>query len=282
MLRPLPQEQSILRSLILMALLALVLTIIQHHASSASRVSFPEVAARGVVWPVQWLLVGVGTVLRNSFTAAFYGSQLARENRELRERVAELEAEKTRMLTYYYENREIRRKLGFDPPASPLGTAARVVGWSTSGDRRRVTIRAGRDRPLEVGRVVVTAAGLVGRIVEVQGRYAQVVLLVEPGHAIAGIIQRQPRDQGMVYPATDPDSNQNLLQMSKLRRGADIRVGDIVLSSGLGGVYPPGLRIGMVERIQRAPYSGSSIVAIIRPFADFNHLDYVLVLPRQQ
>jgi len=95
-----------------------------------------------------------------------------------------------------------------------------------------------------------------------------------------GVIQRQPRDQGMVYPATDAQPGENLLQLRKVQRGSDIRVGDTVISSGLGGVYPPGLRIGMVERVERSSFSGSSIVATVRPFADFNHLDFVLVLPR--
>ena len=98
--------------------------------------------------------------------------------------------------------------------------------------------------------------------------------------AVAGIIQRIPSDQGMVYPSPDNQPGDQMLQLSKVRRGSDTRVGDIVLSSGLGGVYPSGLDIGTVESVERSSFSGSSIVAYVRPFADFNHLDYVIVLPR--
>lgn len=264
-----------------MALLAIVMTMGQHRAQKRGASSVAESAARGLVWPAQWALVGVGNVARNVTVATFYGSRLAQENRELQERVAELKADKAKMLTYYHENIRIKEKLGFEPPGKPAGSPARVVGWSSGGNRARITIRAGRDRELEVGRVVVTSAGLVGRIVEAQGRYAEVVLLLERGHAVAGIIQRNPSDQGMVYPSPDNQPGDQMLQLSKVRRGSDTRVGDVVISSGLGGVYPPGLGIGTVESVERSSFSGSSIVAYVRPFADFNHLDYVLVLKRE-
>ncbi|MCD6359527.1 MAG: rod shape-determining protein MreC [Armatimonadetes bacterium] len=281
-MRPVPRRQPVMRPVILMVIVAILFTMAQHRIHRRGGMSIPENAARRLVWPVQRLLVGVGSVGRNTVTAIFLGSELARENRELKERVAELEADKTRMLTYYHENIALKQKLGFEPPGRPEGIAARVVGWSSGGDRRRITIRAGRDRELEVGRIVVTAAGLVGRIIEAQGRYAEVVLLIEPGHAVAGVIQRRPRDQGMVYSAPCAEPGETMLQLSKVRRGSDIRVGDTVLSSGLGGVYPPNLRIGIVERIERSSFSGSSIVAYVRPFVDFNHLDFVLVLPRAE
>ncbi len=263
-----------------MTLLAVILTMGQHRAHTRGATSVVENVARGLVWPAQWALVGVGSVARNIVVATFYGSRLAQENRELRERVKELQADKTRMNTYYLENMRIKEKLGFEPPGKPAGIPARVVGWSSGGNRERITIRAGRDRELEVGRVVATSAGLVGRIVEAQGRYAEVVLLLEPGHAVAGLVQRIPSDQGMVYPSPDNQPGDQMLQLSKVRRGSDTRVGDVVISSGLGGVYPPGLGIGTVESVERSSFSGSSIVAYVRPFADFNHLDYVLVLKR--
>jgi len=274
------REQYQWRWVALMAALAVLMTAGQHRAHSGSGVSVAEWTAKALVWPVQRLMVNVGGVALNVGVATFYGSELARENARLQNQVAELQADKSRMNFYYLENITLKQKLGFEPPQKPKGTAARVVGWSSSATRRRITIRAGKERELETGRVVVTASGLVGRIVSAQGRYAEVVLLVEPGHAVAGIIQRLPRDQGMVYPAPESGPGENMLQLSKVRRGSDSRVGDVVFSSGLGGVYPPDLRIGTVERVERSAFSGTSIVALVRPFVDFNHLDYVKVLPR--
>ncbi len=274
------RERHDWRPVIVMVVLAIIMTIGQHRAQGRGGTGLAETVARAAVWPVQRLFVNVGTVGRNVGVAVFYGSELARQNHELTERVKELDADKTRMMTYYLENMAIKKKLGFELPAGPEGTGARVIGWTASGSRRRITIEAGRDRNLEVGRIVVTSAGLVGRIVTAQGRYAEVVLLLEPGHAVAGIIQKLPRDQGMVYAAPDNEPGDQMLQLSKVRRGSYIEVGDVVISSGLGGVYPVGLRIGTVERVERSSFSGSSIVAYVRPFADFNHLDWVKVLPR--
>jgi len=239
-----------------------------------------EVVAKRVVWPLQSLMVGAGVVVRNIGTAAVRGGALARENQRLHEQVEELQAEKMLMFEYYLENKRIKEKLGFEPPGMPEGVPAKVVGRSSGWTKRRITIEAGHERELEVGNIVRTKAGLVGRVVEADGNRGEVVLLLDAEHAVAGVVQRPPRDEGMVYAAPEAQRGEQMLQLSKLGQGSDIRVGDIVLSSDLGGVYPAELPIGTVERVECSRVGGGAIVAYVRPFVDFNHLDYVLVMRR--
>lgn len=278
-MRSLQREQAQWRAILLMALLAIVMTIGQHRARHRGATSVVEVAAKRIVWPLQSLLVGTGTVLRNLGTAALWGGKLARENRELRRQVDELQADKVMMFECYLENMRITKSLGFEQPGMPEGVEAQVIGRSSGLQRRRITIKAGRGRTVEEGNIVVTAAGLAGRVVEAYGDRAEVVLLLDPEHAVAAMVQ-QSRDEGMIYAAPEAQQGEQLLQFSKLGRGSGVRVGDIVLSSGLGPVYPRKLPIGTVERVARSPVGGGGIVAYVRPFVDFDHLDYVLVLRR--
>lgn len=278
-LRYLPSDQAQWRGVIIIAALAIVITVCQHSARSAGRLSAFEVAAKRVVWPLQSLLVGSGQAVRNVGVAAVRGGAIARENQELRRRVHELEADKILMFENVLEIKRIREKLGFEQEHAPEGVPARVVGRSSGWSRRRITIETGAGRELEVGNPVVTMAGLVGRVIEAHGDRGEVVLLLDAEHAVAGIVQPS-RDEGLVYPAPEAQRGEQMLQLSKLSRGSDIRVGQTVLSSGLGEVYPPKIPIGTIERVERSPVGGGAIVAYVRPFVDFNHLDYVMVRRR--
>jgi len=261
-----------------MALVAAILTVVQHRARGTGEVSFAERAARRVLWPAQSALGTVGTVWRNLNPAALHGGRLARERDELLRRVAELEADKIAMYTYYLENKAMKAKLGWDATGVPAGTPARVIDWSSDPRRKRIIIEAARE--LERGTIVRTEAGLVGRVIEAQGTRGIVVLLLDADHAVAARILRQDGDHGIIYVAPQQQEGDQMLLLSKLPHGAVVQQGDVVVSSGLGGVYPAGLPIGVVERVERSEVNVASIVAYVKPYADFDHLDYVRVVRR--
>lgn len=265
--------------ILLMVAIAIALTVLQHRASGGRTSSFPVRIASRVVLPVQSAMVAGGDVLSRMTTAAFSDrAALLAENEELRRRVAEAEADKLAMLTYYHQNRAMKEKLGWDATGQSDGTAARVIDWSSGPSRRQVTIEANRE--LERGNIVRTARGLVGRVIEAQGRRGVVVLLTDAEHAVAARILRAGGDYGIVYAAPDAGRGEQMLMLSKLPTNADVRQGDRVVSSGLGGVYPPDLPIGVVVSVERSPVNAASIVAYVRPYADFEHLDYVRVIRR--
>jgi len=258
-----------------MVVLAAVLTWNQHRARNAGGVSLPERGARAAVWPLQSALSSSGRVLRNVALAAYRGRELVAENERLEARVRRLEAEKLRMVGYYHENLAMRKKLGWQSPEAPPNVAGRVIDWSSGQSRKRVTIEANRE--LERGNIVRTEAGLVGRVVEAQGSRGTVVLITDRESAVAARVQREDGDFGMVRAAIDPSEDESMLKMVPHSHKADLRVGDVVVSSGDGGVYPQGLPIGVIETVRRSAVDVASITAYIRPFADLEHLDYVLV-----
>ncbi len=261
-----------------MIAIAALLTFGQHHARSAGDVSPGERAARGLVWPVESVLSAGGLVVRNVAVAAYRGQELVNENKRLRQELARLESEKLRMWSYYLENKAMKRSLGWEARGPVDFAAARVIDWAPGPRRGRVTIESNSE--LERGNVVRTEAGLVGRVIEAQGRRGIVVLLVDPENAVAAKIEREDGDRGMIYAAPEMKDGGTLLQMRKLPHDADVQVGDWVTSSGMGEVYPAGIPIGVVERVERSAVNVASITAYVRPFADFQHLQYVRVIRR--
>ena len=255
--------------MVAMMLVAALLTVGQHRARAVGEVSLGERAGRSVVWTLESALVTVGTVFGNLKTAALEGGALARENQELRRQVADLQAEKIMLLGYYHENKALKAKLGWEGTGVPDGIPARVIDWSSD---RGASASPLKPAASERGNIVRTADGLIGRVIEPQGIRVVVVLLIDGDHAVAAKVLRENGDQGIVYAAPPTDDTVGMLMLKVFEGPGDVRVGDVVVSSGMGGVYPPGLPIGVVERVERSSVGVSAIVAYLRPFADFNHL----------
>ncbi|MFP4249446.1 MAG: rod shape-determining protein MreC [Armatimonadota bacterium] len=261
--------------IVAMVFVAVVLTWAQHRARAVGETALVERGARAVVWPVQSALVRGGTFTRHVAVSAYRGRQIAMENEELERRVQHLEAERLRMVGYYHDNIAMREKLGWPPLETPPRITARVIDWSSGRQRKRVTIEANRE--LERGNIVRTDAGLVGRVIEAQGNRGTAMLLTDAESAVAARVQREGGDLGMVYAAPEASEHGVMLKMVPHSHRADLRPGDFIVSSGDGGVYPKGLPIGVIERVETSSVNVALVTAYMRPFADLEHLDYVLV-----
>ncbi len=269
--------QPSLRLALILCLAAITLTVWQHRAQRVGRQSPPERAAKALVWPLQAALT---TALNWSHDLAVSISSarvLAQRVRSLEEQVAVLETEKLMLHEYFLENKELKAKLGELIAGTAKGIAARVIGESSSAGGRIITIEAIDGSALAVGDTVKTQQGLLGRVIHARGSRGDVMLMTHRDHAVAAVIQRPPRERGMVYPIARGAGGERLLKMEKLR-GADVRVGDIVLTSDLSDIYPKNMRIGTVIQVETAPASKRAFRAIIRPAADFDNIRYVWVV----
>jgi len=260
-----------------MAIIAAVLTTWQHRAWDAEKPSLPERISAALVAPAQTYLTVGFTKVHDAGLAIAAAPRLAEENRHLREQRDELEAEQVLAVDILLQNKAMLEKLGFERDKPLEHVPARVIARSSGRTERWVKVRAAGGRPLEVGNVVREAKGLVGRVVWSQGDVARVVLLVDPHHAVRGK-DLETGDEGMVHAADELEAGPNRLRLEKTRRGARIRANDTIVTSGIGETYPGGIRVGVVESVQRSRASISSLTAYIKPSVDFEHLDYVYVL----
>jgi len=213
--------------------------------------------------------------------------QVVGEVRELRAQVDELEAqvdaltvENVRLREYEAEVQQLHAMLNFvsDYPISAflgaevISREAEVVGVEPNPYLRYVTINVGSLQGVETGMPVVSGgAGLVGRVSQVGPRTSEVQLLNDTDSAVAALLQTS-RVTGLVV--GQPDST---LQMEYIPQEEQIDVGDIVLTSGLGGVLPKGLVIGQVTEVLQMDYALFQSAAV-RPAIDFSRLELVLVI----
>jgi rod shape-determining protein MreC len=220
--------------------------------------------------------------------------QTVREVRELRDRVEELQAqvdaltvENVRLREYEAEIQQLRALLNFTseyPISLPLGAdvvgreacdtfpCGEVVGAEPNPYLHYVTINVGTLQGVEVGMPVVSGgAGLIGRVAQVGPRTAKVQLLTDSDSAVAALLQTS-RVTGLVV--GQPDGT---LRMEYIPQEASVGVGDIVLTSGLGGFMPKGLVVGQVTEVQQMDYALFQ-AAVVRPAVDFSRLEWILVL----
>jgi len=159
---------------------------------------------------------------------------------------------------------ELRERAGLDT------TAAEVIAAAASPDFRTVTIDKGTGEGLKTDMAVISPAGVVGRVILPSGRAAKVQLLIDRNAAAGALIERT-RVQGVVEGFGDGS-----LRMEYVPGTADVKPGDLVVTSGIDGIYPKGFVIGTIESVERG--SGGYHLITVRPAVDFTRLEEVLVV----
>ncbi len=228
--------------------------------------------------PVQWVLtlslVGMSSVWHHYF--ALVGVQ--DENTLLRTQNAELRAELNTRAEDKAENERLRRMLGLRERARGMQVvSARVVAVSPSLLFRSIRVGRGSDDGIDLGSAVVTHDGVVGRVAAVSGAYSDIMLLADANSSLDVLVQRT-RARGRVRGKGGDDIF--AVRVDYLVRTADVQPGDVLITSGLGTVFPKGLRVGIVTEVDRASY-GLYQHAEIKPHVDFTRIEEVMILSRR-
>ena len=158
----------------------------------------------------------------------------------------------------------------FEIPMLP----AQLVGVDVSAWFRSALIDRGRSHGVRAGMPVISEHGLVGLVTATANDGAKIMMLIDRQAAVDGVVQRS-RARGIAR-----GSRQDGLSFQFAAREDDVRVGDVIITSGLGGVYPKGLRIGEVVSV--APSDAVMLqTAEVRPAVDFGRLEQVFVMLRR-
>jgi rod shape-determining protein MreC len=165
---------------------------------------------------------------------------LALENRTLREENARLMQWQAAARQLEAENAVLRNLTGFVPEAAATEVSARVIGASGGAYVRSVLIAAGARHGVRKGQAAVAGAGLAGRVTEVGDRSARVLLITDLNSRIPVVVESS-RDQAILA-----GDNSDRPRLDYLRANARVSPGDRVVTSGIGGIFPPGIPVGVV------------------------------------
>jgi rod shape-determining protein MreC len=151
------------------------------------------------------------------------------------------------------------------------GPIARIIGMSTEGWSNVVIIDKGSDSGVVVGNPVVAADGVVGRVIATSGRAAQILPIVDPKSSADALLQ-QTRIRGVLEGGGSGGCSLRFVNSRD-----PVTVGDVVVTSGFDGVFPPGLALGRVTRIENSKRELFHQIDL-EPAADFSRIEQVMVL----
>ena len=179
------------------------------------------------------------------------------------------------------ENQRLQRLLEMKPRLSQRTIGARVIGQDISNWWKSIQIDVGSDDGVTVDSTVATAAGLVGKTVEVGPTSSQVLLLLDPNCKVSSMLT-ESRQPGVVAGAPRAFSRRPVLRMTYVDRATVVKPGEHVISAGHGGVFPKGIRIGTVLEAELNEETGMYQDIEIDPAVDFRRLEEVIVIVRTE
>ena len=230
-----------------------------------------ERIAISAIAPFQELVTRTLRFTRDIWRQYFYLVTVAKENQILMHQMNQAVENKNQWRETEMANTRLRNLIDFQKNISERVIAAEVVGKDPSTWFKTVIIDKGEADGLSKGLPVVISQGIVGQVIEVSNHYSKVMLIIDSNSAVDSLVQRT-RARGVIKGASTDQC-----RLDYVLRKNDVRIGDTIVSSGLDGVYPKGLRIGHVSRVIEHDADIFHEV-IISPFVDFEKLEEVLVI----
>ncbi|MGB9839305.1 rod shape-determining protein MreC [Thermovenabulum sp.] len=201
---------------------------------------------------------------------------LKSQNEILKKKVDELSSYQKIYYELKTENEKLRRMLDLKERSYDYNLeAAEVIGRDPSNWFNILIIDKGTNSGVSKNMAVISEDGLVGYTVDVGNNWAKVLLIIDNRSSISAMIQRT-RDNGVIKGSVAP-APPGYLKMVYLPMDASVVNGDVVISSGLGGIVPKGIIIGKVEEVKKESDNLMKF-AIVKPAVDFNKLEYVFVI----
>ena len=199
-------------------------------------------------------------------------ASLRERNAELENEVAELQAQVIQLQQQVGETEILAALVDFSR-ANPENTylAAAVIGKDPSPFLHYVIINRGSNDGILRGMPVVTDQGLVGRVDAVIANAARVQLITDPASNVNVRLENAETDASLVGSVTGD------LELELISQETNVEAGDLVLTSGLGGGYPPDLIVGQVVNIRARDFDLFQ-QATVQPVVDFNRLQIILVI----
>ena len=253
-------------------LLLVALILMSVRVKQRQGVDFVDALVMEIVSPFQkastFLIKTVHGVFQNYVVLI----HLQRENLMLKQKIAELQRETHELKEMAYANERLQKLLQFREKISSPAIAAEVIGQDPSSWFKSMTLNKGERQGIRKGMAVIAPEGVVGQILKTAPYHSTVLLITDYNSAIDTIVQRT-RAKAIVE-----GRGENRCQLKYLLRTEDVIVGDVVVTSGLGGNLPKGLMVGEIRKVDKREH-GIFQYAELVPSVDLTKLEEVLVIP---
>lgn len=252
-------------------ILATVLIVLSYNLRQRSPAGLVTKVVLEVAAPVQNVLDASVKSVSDAWYRYLFLVGIEEENRNIKKKLDDMKSQLILYQEGYLEAQRLRTLLTLKDDNDFDFVTARVIGRGQAALSQTILINKGTADGLNAGQPVMAAPGLVGRVVDASWHAAKVLPLIDENSNIDAIVQRS-RIQGIIRGAGLRGFV--LKYVSKIQ---DVREGDIIVSSGMGGVFPKGMMIGQVNHVDRKE-AGLFLRINVTPAIDFSKLEEVLVI----
>ena len=239
-----------------------------------------RVWAVSAVTPMEKAIVRLQTGVGNIWHNYIYLRGVRQENRDLKAEIERLRLQQVRFMDDAEQARRLQLLLGFKEQFIARTVAGQVIGASGSQQSRAVYIDKGVKDGIAPDMAVVTADGIVGKVVRVFGgkpleaSTSQILLINDQSSGVGAILEKS-RTQGVIHGTPSGD-----VMLDNMLIGEDVTPGDVVLSSGGDQIFPKGLRLGTVAEVSHG--KGAFLRIRVRPAVNLSRIEEVLVITQEQ
>lgn len=262
---------SHLTRLILLSALSVALMILDHRGHHLEKI---RAGLNVLAYPIQLIAAApayVGGGIADFFTTR---GTLRQDNEKLLAERQVLNAKVQQFDALEEENARLRRMLGSAAQVADKVLAAELIEVSSEPFTRKIVVAKGGRDGVYVGQSVIDAHGIMGQVTQVASQVSRVTLITDAGHAIP-VLDNRSGLRMLVFGTGDPDT----LKVPYLTSASDIKEGDLLVSSGMGGTFPPGYPVAQVSRIVNDP-NEAFLAITAKPAAQLNHGKQVMLIWR--
>lgn len=259
----------------LLLLTIILLSFIKVTSAERNQLTFFEVGVKDSMATVQTVFTQIGNNTSKWFASVLNAGKLKDENNKLRDEINRLQGEIYQMEEYKQQNLQLKELLDYKNQYSnqfDLITAS-VIGRDPSNWFSTMTLNRGTIDGVEKDMAVVNNQGLIGRIISASLNSSEVLLLTDPRSAVGSLIQ-ETRVPGIVEGLSQSAGK---LKMIHIPNDQEVKVGQLVITSGLGELFPKGILLGKIESIEKEP-NGLLKSAVVVPSINFDILEEVFII----
>ena len=195
----------------------------------------------------------------------------SKENNVLKKQISRLESDLTTMEEVRKENFRLKRLLSYSDEVSHKKIMAQVVGWDSANEFKVIRLNKGQNHGIKIMAPVITDHGLVGYVYRVTANYADVLTILDQNNRVDVMVERT-RTHGIVEGVFNFKC-----ALKYIMRNEPVEVGDKLITAGVGGIYPKGVKVGMITDVSKENFGMTLSIGVI-PSVDFDKLEEVLVL----
>lgn len=241
------------------------------HDYSLKKVSFFESFLIEAFAPIQRGTMSVKEKISYMFDHYVMIVNTSKQNEKLTKKVENLENKIFELNEVEKENQRLKQLLQFGKEIPREKVLAQIVSWDSSNEFRVLRINKGRKHGLKNMSPVITVNGLVGYVYRLSENYADILTILDQNNRVDSIVTRT-RSHGIVE-----GIGEFQCRLKYVTRTEMVKVGDEVVTAGLGNVYPKGIRVGTITQIDKENYGITQSIEV-EPAVNFHKLEEVVVL----